>query len=406
MDCFDISGLVREPMKTIQSNRTAISKSLLFQLIAVHVFGTIFAYTFYIKIASLGDGYLPEDFGGFDSEFSSTIFVHGIYAFIGALLPGFLSPMALGIVVALVIWDSFREVYSQANRNLFWLCNLLPHFLIWSGSSSKEQIVIICGVIIVGCSVKNFFSIPVSHLRMILSIVSLAIILLIRPNYFIIYITVFLNSLFISTSSKSFLNKLSFGLLSTLFVALFLMMSVLVIYNWEYVSINLLVFMKAVEISFSSYQGNTTRLNIQWVDSIDFFSNSVWGVPQGFIGPTLREAMLSPIQIPVFLEGILYICIIIFLFFRLLIISKFYNKLRFQLMIFFLSSFIVIYISYPYLIFNIGSSLRYKQSLHPILIFFPLLVILYVKSGKISKRHSKSCSTGCDLQNLLREIPK
>ena len=79
---------------------------------AAHILGTIVAYTVYIKLSSLGDGYAPEDFQGFNGtsqDFVSTIMVHGIYHYVGAFLPGFLAPMVLGLIVAILIWYTFRD---------------------------------------------------------------------------------------------------------------------------------------------------------------------------------------------------------------------------------------------------------------------------------------------------------
>ncbi len=391
-------------MKSLQLNLTAISRSLLIQLITAHIFGTIFAYTVYIRIASLGDGYLPEDFdfGSFNGEISSTILVHGIYAYIGSILPGLLSPMALGIVVALVIWDAFKGVYSLISRNLFWLCNLFPHFLIWSGSSSKEQIVIICGVVVIGYAIRKMFSIYVSYLRLCLVLVSLSIIFFIRPNYFIIYATVFFISIIIPSTRQSFLNRLSFGVLVIIAINILLTLIILIIYNLSIVSDNILNFMKLVEISFLSYEGNTNRWDIQWSHVNDFFKNSIWGVPQGLIGPTLSESILSPILLPILFEGILYLSILIYLFYKLLVISKFHHGLRFKIMIYIFVSLVIVYVSYPYLIFNVGSSLRYKQSMHPILFFFPLLIIAHTKLEKISNSSLKFSTNSNNLQNLVK----
>jgi hypothetical protein len=401
MGCFDVSGLVRTSMKLFKLNSTDISRSLLIQLITAHIFGTIFAYTVYIKF-SLGDGYLPEDFKGFYGEMSSTLFVHGIYAFIGAILPDQLTPMALGIVIAVLIWDSFRKVYPLVNRKIFWLCNLFPHFLIWSGSSSKEQIVIICGIVAIDYSVKKMFSIGVTYLRTVLALLSLVVIFYIRPNYFIIYATVFIISIIIPSSSQLLINKLSFGVYVLISINILLALVILLIYNLNLVSDNIFDFMKLVEISFLSLEGNTTRWDIQWSNVSDFFKNSIWGVPQGLIGPTLSESILSPILFPVFFEGITYLFILFYLFYKLLFISKFHHALRFKIMTYIFVSLIIVYVSYPYLIFNVGSSLRYKQSMHPILFFFPLLVIAHTKLGKISNSSPKFSVTSNNLRNLVK----
>lgn len=401
MGRIDVSGLATAAMNTLLLNRTTTSRSLLLRLIAAHIFGTIFAYTVYIKIASLGDGYLPENFHGFHDEISSTILVHGIYFYIGAILPGMLTPMALGIVLAIFIWDSFRDVYSLVNQKVFWICNLFPHFLIWSGASSKEQIVIICGVVVVDFSVRKMFSKGVSYLRICLVSVSLAIIFFIRPNYFIIYSAVLFVSISIPSLPQSFANRLSFGVLVIILFAAVMVLSILLISNWGYVSEHIVAFMAYTEASFLSYEANTNRLNIKWNDVNDFFINSIWGVPQGLIGPTLWEVILKPTLFPVFVEGILYLFVLFYLFFKLFIIAKVYRGLRFNIMTYLSVSLAIIYVSYPFLMFNVGSAFRYKQSMHPVLFLFPLLVIAYTKAGEIANRHPKFSTPRNGLQNLV-----
>ena len=75
--------------------------------------------------------------------------------------------------------------------------------------------------------------------------------------------------------------------------------------------------MKRVEASFLGYKAGSNRTNIQWETVSDFIYNSLWGIPQGFIGPTLLEAIWKPIQFPAFLEGVVYLFILCYLFVKL-----------------------------------------------------------------------------------------
>ena len=184
-------------MKTSQLYLNTSSRVLLIGLMAVHILGTLFAYTVYIRFTTLGDGYTPVDFWfnkGFEYGFNSLTLVHGIYAYLGAILPGFLAPMALGLLVAILIWNTFRDVYAQTNRLLFWTCNLFPHFLVWSGSSSKEQIVIICGLIIINFAAKRSFAAGRLNLILIFVFAALWVTFIVRPNYFLIYLIIFITA--------------------------------------------------------------------------------------------------------------------------------------------------------------------------------------------------------------------
>ena len=377
----------------LYSNKS--SRRLLILLMAAHILGTIFAYTVYIKISSLGDGYSPKFFlptiehyiANDLSYLNSTLVVQGIYHYLDKFLPGFLAPMALGMVVATATWHAFRDVYKQINPKLFWICNLFPHFLIWTGSSSKEQIIVICGTIVVGFAAKRSFAfsrLKITSLAFVL--LSLGVIFLIRPNYFVIYFTIFLTSLFTSTLHKTKINRLSIGIWTLMFILTIMGVVVFVTLNTTFFSKDVIDFMKVVEYSYLGYEGGSNRYDIQWNDVSDFLHNSLWGIPQGFIGPTLFEAISKPIQFPVFLEGVVYLFILCYLFVRVIKLAGVNNMLRVHIFSYFFVALVIVFVSYPYFIFNAGSALRLKQAIHPVLIFYPLLILAYARANNLIRK--------------------
>jgi hypothetical protein len=158
----------------------------------------------------------------------------------------------------------------------------------------------------------------------------------------------------------------------------------------KFLSEDVVGFMKTVETSFLSYEAGSNRTNIQWEDISDFLYNSLWWIPQGFIGPTLLEVISKPIQIPVFLEGVVYLYILGYLFVRLFQLANASNILRVHILPYLFVALIIVFISYPYLMFNAGSALRYKQSMHPILIFYPLLILAYARANNLMKTNTKT----------------
>lgn len=357
---------------------------------AAHILGTFVAYTIYINVSSLGDGYNVSQFSEFNGsfrEYGSTIVVSRIYRDFGTFFPGFLAPMALGIVVAIATWHAFKNVYAQINRKLFWACNLFPHFLIWSGASSKEQITMIFGIIVVGFAAKRSFAASRLNITSLAFVfLSLGFIFVIRPNYFVIYFIIFLTSLFAPILHKTKIYRFSIGI----WVLTFILTTVSAIF---FVSIYTTVFSKdmidwmvGVEYMFLSYDGGSNRHNIQWNDVSDFFYNSLWGIPQGFIGPTLIEAISKPVQFPVFLEGIVYLFVLCYLFVRIFKLAGTSNMLRVHIFPYYFVALVIVFVSYPYLIFNAGSALRYKQAMHPILIFYPLLILAYAKANNLTRK--------------------
>ena len=385
-------------MKILISNTS--SRSLLLRLMVVHVLGTLFAYTIYISLSSLGDGYQPEYYEGTkllynNDSLNSTMLVFGVYFVLGAVFPGFLAPMFLGIVVAALTWYAFRDVYPHSDRKLFWACNLLPHFLVWSGASSKEQIVIIAGIVVIDFAAKRLFAASKLTISFIFVIVALWFLFIIRPNYFIIYSIVFLTSLFSPLLHKIITSRLSVGVWVFAFILAIIGVTFILSLHATFFSEDVFTWMKLVENSFLAYNAGSNRTDIQWNTISDFIYNSVWAIPQGFVGPTLFEIISKPLQIPAFLEGLLYLSIMSYLFVKLLQLARASRALRVHILPYMFVGFVIIFISYPYLMFNPGSGLRYKQAMHPILIFYPLLILAYNRANHLMKTNIKKIPDEC-----------
>ena len=375
-------------MKVATSSKS--SRRLLIGLMVMHVLGTLFAYMVYIKFSSLGDGYNPKSFemikDSYDNQYSSTVLVWGIYFFLGAIFPGFLAPMFLGIVVAILTWYAFRDVYKYISWKLFWTCNLFPHFLVWSGSSSKEQIVIISGIIVVNFAAKRSFAKKNLDISLIFVLLAMLLIFIIRPNYFVIYFLIFTTALLSPWLQKIVSGRLSVGVWVLFYSVLTISVAAYLALTSAFFSEDVVDYMLQVQESFHAYSdAGSNRYGIQWKEFYDFLYNSFWAIPQGLIGPTLIESISKPIQFPVFLEGILFVTILGYLFIELLKLSIKSRILRIYILPYFYVCFIIVFVSYPYLMFNPGSALRYKQSMHPILIFYPLLILAYYRINDLMK---------------------
>ena len=368
---------------------SASSRNLLLQLMVLHVLGTLFAYIIYIKISSLGDGYVPGSFAAvresYDDDLSSTVLVWGIYFVLGTVLPGFLAPMFLSLVVAVLTWYAFRDVYAHSNRKLFWTCNLFPHFLVWSGASSKEQIIMIAGIVIVDFAAKRSFANRKLTIKFIFVLVALWLIFVIRPNYFVIYLVVFSTALFSPWLHKIIIKRFSVGVWVLVLILPIMGVTFILSQHETFFSEDVVTFMKQVENSFLAYTAysGSNRTDIQWNDISDFMYNSLWGIPQGFIGPTLIETISKPVQFPAFLEGLVYLAIMGYLLVKLIQLARSSGALRIHILPYMFVGFVIIFISYPYLMFNPGSALRYKQAMHPILFFYPLLILAYSRANHL-----------------------
>ncbi len=380
-------------MKISQLYLITSSKALLIRLMVAHLIGTIFAYTVYLKFTSLGDGYLPQNFAGFNGDFDRTLLVHSIYGYLGVVLPGFLVPMVLGLVVAILIWNAFRDVYTHVNRKLFWACNLFPHFLFYSGYSSKEQIVIICGIIVINFAAKRSFAASRLTINLIFVFIALWFIFILRLNYFVIYLTIFITAFFSPWLHK--IRRFSVGVWVLAFILAIVGLTFILSFDVKFFSEDVVLFMKKVENMFLAYTAGSNRTNIQWNDISDFMYNSLWGIPQGFIGPTLIEIISKPIQSPAFLEGVVYLYILCYLHVRLFQLASASRMLRVYIFPYLFVALVIVFVSYPYLIFNPGSAVRYKQNMHPILIFYPLLILTYTRANNLMKTNTKKMTNEC-----------
>ena len=219
----------------------------------------------------------------------------------------------------------------------------------------------IFGIIVIGFAAKRSFATSrLNIISIVIVFLSLALIYYIRPNYFVIYFTIFVTSFIAPTLHKIKIYRLSIGIWIFTFILTLLGAIIFAAVNTTFFSKDVIVFMERVEASFMNYDAGSNRYNIQWNDLSDFFINSLWGIPQGFIGPTLFEAITKPVQFPVFLEGVVYLFILFYLFFRILMLASASNMLRVHILPYYFMALVIVFVSYPYLIFNAGSALRYK----------------------------------------------
>ena len=376
----------------------SFSIGLLVRLITVHIFGTLFAYIVYTRFTQLGDRYESNDIATYleatgGEGLTSTVFTLTVYSYLGSVLPGFLSPMLLSILIAIFTWITFRDIYTYISHKLFWTCNLFPHFLIWSGAASKEQLVILSGMVIINFAAKRSFAEKNLSISFIFVLLAMLVILLIRPNYFVIYFVIFTTALISPWLHRIVSRRLSVGVWVLIFCLITICVAAYLAMTSAFFSEDVVNFMDRVKTSFLAYSSaGSNRYDIQWEDWYDFLYNSLWGIPQGFIGPTLIEGISKPVQFPAFLEGLLYLSILSYLFFNLLQISIKSRILRLHILPYIYVCFAIIFVSYPYLIFNPGSALRYKQAMHPILIFYPLLILAHYRANHFMKTKIKKIS--------------
>lgn len=349
------------------------------KLIMLHLVGWIIAQYIYVPLGISGDqdNYLYTfSANPLSSNGLATLF----YRLAGVILPGYLPTLLITIMSAYVIYKSTFIFYPYINKFLFWSANLLPHFLIWSGIASKEAIYIPLAIYVCACSAyiitapnkKYRFS---KAIPLLITFVFMAVL---RPHFTIVYAFLFFGSLFWSHFKSSLSRLLSFNKYSKTLVSI---LSLILIFSIPLCSWLILQsqpdfassFMSTSRGYFISEEANTNRYYIVWETADDFLSNMSWGLPQSIIGFTFSEAITKIQFLPSFIEG---------LFSFYLVFRCSYLPLRrlqptqksLYILIFIPSLISIILILYPFAIFNPGSALRYKQSISPLLYFYPLFL--------------------------------
>jgi hypothetical protein len=347
------------------------------RLLAIKVFGTLFGTFVYSRFTSLGDSgrYLSAE-----AEFSvntlteRTSFADLIFGRLASAFSDIGASMLTSVLLGYIIYYLFFRSYKYVPKATFWVCLLLPHFIVWSSSAGKEVIALI-GFMLVVKSCVDLAIYSTHSLKQ--TLVGVALGLVMRPHYFIAYSYLFVLTYIAARKKTTKFLKLSNGVLLSLLI-LFLIPSVVILaLSYGYWVTFLSDIMSTSQSYFLPFQGaGANRLDISWGEPWDFFANFWWGMPASIIGPTILESLRRPLFIPVFFEGVLSFYLIFHLLFQLLRSSKEESKYRYIIILGFIPALILaLIVHYPFGLFNPGSAVRYKQSLAPLFYFYPLLLI-------------------------------
>ena len=281
----------------------------------------------------------------------------------------------------LIFYIAFKNIIKCVNNLFFWMLMFSPSFLVWSTSLGKESIIILVYIL--------FF-----HLLLIFlykdklyffSILALLIFAFhIRPNYTLPYIFLFIGAIyykFYLSDDKIFRNN---NILNLLILALVSISSLLVIIFYkEFIITKIEHYMYVVRRLFinDGIFSLNNSIDVEFFTIIDLFKNMYWGIPVSLIGPSLLEMVQSPFKIIYIMDGLL--SFVIFYYFSSHIIRSKKTIVYFFIFFYIPSVILIIFLHYPFGLFNSGSALRYKMALVPLFSFFPLMLSGYiVKYGK------------------------
>ncbi|RUR12121.1 hypothetical protein [Legionella sp. km772] len=347
---------------------------------------TLFSIYIYARVSPFIDAekYLHSSFTSWDFSllFKRTLFARNIYAGLKYILVYdilvhlFVSGLFVGVLVYV-----FKSEYNFLDKVLFTSSLLLPHFLIWSSVVGKE-IMALAGFFLL---IKVCVDLTVwNKIRIIPLLTGLLLTTILRPHYALAYLYLFSLSWIIAKSKIRVMGLFSSSASCLILLGLMGYGLVLLFYFQQFYVDYLIHFMNETQEYFLRFvQSKGNRWDIDWEYAGDFVANLIWGIPISIIGPTWSEVLERPILAPVFIEGCLALILLILIFCLLVRFVKINPKYNSIIIWGFIPAVLLgILINYPVGIFNPGSAVRYKQSLTPLLYFYPLLLIATIKRKK------------------------
>ena len=366
-----------------------VNKRLFFTISALKVIGTFFAFFIYASIVKLGDAH---GYASNNREFSYNIllnrteFTEFLFSSITVVTNNvFITHLISSLFAGYCIYYVFKDSYRFINKYLLFLSLSLPHFLIWTGVTTKELL----SVALFSIFIKQVFNIvDKSTVNKKILIFTGIVAVFLRPHYGIAYLYLFFSTVLITYIYRRGYNIFSKGVVFTTYALLFLIFIGLLYYSFEHWEGGLIEVMHKSKNYFIHYSGSSTRYNLEFKSVSDFFSTIPSGLFMSLVGPTFAESLDRPLFFIVFIEGLVYLGICFFIYYVFFIKSLAYrNNLFISLFLFsFLPALIALLLAhYPLGVWNPGTALRYKQALVPLMVFYPLLVLGLFRKNKLKK---------------------
>lgn len=345
-------------------------------MLCAKFFYMFFAEFIYTIFTRLGDTpkYLSSSLDiSYRTFISSTTLMKSTGSIFGMLpSPLYHIPLALlsyfGIKFFYIKLSKFGLIRGQKDRVIFFLFFFLPSVGVWSSIHSKEAVgvFIMC---ILSVSILNYLFIGklyISVKEKLLLVISLYLLIIFKPQYLIALFTIFI--VFIVFN---FLKNRNF--LKSLFIALIIITQ---LYLLSYFQPIIDLYAEGMYRHFDTGMAQSTRDNI-FLKPGDFFTNAPYGMFISFFGPTLAESATSLSKSMAFMES----SILLFLLFPIIrrpileLLNFKFNILNVSVLFFLIGW--LLFVHYPFGIFNPGSALRYRTNFMPILVLVLFLFKYY-----------------------------
>ncbi|MBU0694977.1 MAG: hypothetical protein KKE39_00415 [Bacteroidetes bacterium] len=261
----------------------------------------------------------------------------------------------LTILIKELKWSLYKEYIL-----VFFLS--MPSFGMWTSVISKEAFTCFFTCIALVWLVNLFEKKPL-RFSVFLNLISLYIIIIMRPT---VGVGLLLLIIILYYFKITFINKY----VRFLSIILTVFISSIIVYNLanKYIKDE---FLPLAEAYFdpSSFSSTSTRKFGFWKSASDLFLKAPQGIFIANLGPTLPESINKPYFMPYFLEGMLFIITMIYLISAIIFKQLFRDTINPNFVMFLLFGVILIlFMNYPFGLFNPGSATRYRSSYYHIII--------------------------------------
>jgi hypothetical protein len=288
------------------------------------------------------------------TDWSSSQAATGITAKVGELLNTLFSgnPILINIGFQTITFIGIAYLLMAIEprvRLRFAPLMFLPSFSVWTSMASKESIVVFCTGILLGYFVKQYYGKSKISWYHILAFVLLY---LFKAQY----VAAFIYAILGTWVCQQFRQKALAALLGGV------------------TSLGLLYFVRdlvgelAMKIQWSYDVGGTggsSRTEPFFTGIYDVFWKAPEGMLLAFIGPTVTEALSSPLHLVTFVESIFLLGLLAFFLLKRLMDTPMYSWILGMFSIFW-----ILFPNYPFGVMNPGTAIRYRSGWLLVVIFF------------------------------------
>ncbi len=315
-------------------------------------------------------------------EFSESQMSTGITAAIGGFFNSILNenPILINMAFQTIAFIGLAYLVVSIERSLrpwIFAAMFLPSFSVWTTMASKECIVVFGSCILLGYLARSYRGVGRFGLHHILSIV---LIYIFKAHY--------IAALGYALAADWGCQRIRQKALAALLIGLG---SLGIIYLLRD-TVNRYAFL--VQGAFQvGNDGGSSRVDAFFIDQYDVFYRAPEGMLRAFMGSTISEVTLGPLNFVSYVESAVILALIVFFVARRFLYLPIYSAV-----IGIFTAFFILFPNYPFGVMNAGSAMRYRSGWLIILLFAVFVMLTRnshpdVRAIKASKQANKSSPT-------------